>query len=388
MIIRALLLMLSLAQGAWAIDSACTQTPNLSIYRCPEDSTDWYDSYTQIVDRLDALARTAQSSFTVTTALGVGAQGLATGQAVIQSTSTTAAHSVFRVQSNNGTSAFAVLEDGYPIAGQTHGGSIVSGTDMLIRAPEGGIAQLEWQADEGDNSSDNVFCRKADGGPFTCANSNTNSTVHLQISTAGLVGIGVNGPSYQLDVASIVRVGGGQTAGSTGDLIVFNVSGSGDFSLRETSQDVLGFIGNMALNSPVLAINFSADTVAIGKGGTPLVQISTGTFTPTATVGTNMATCTTSLARYTRLGNIVTVYGTVQMDPTAGGDADTHCELSLPIPSNFTTATDANGLFQTGTTVRGGLIQGDTSDDRVDFAYAAGSDEARTHFYTYQYVVQ
>ena len=54
-----------LRTDANAIDAACTQTTNLSIYRCPQNSTDWFDSYTGIVDNLDALARTAPSSFTV-----------------------------------------------------------------------------------------------------------------------------------------------------------------------------------------------------------------------------------------------------------------------------------------------------------------------------------
>jgi hypothetical protein len=63
MILAAALLLL--APLARAIDSNCTQTPNLSIYRCPSNSTDWYQSYTGTIDELDALARTAKSSFTV-----------------------------------------------------------------------------------------------------------------------------------------------------------------------------------------------------------------------------------------------------------------------------------------------------------------------------------
>lgn len=58
--------MLSLAPTVvHAIDAACTTTTNLSIYRCPANSRDWYVSYTGIVDGLDSLAKTAPSSFTV-----------------------------------------------------------------------------------------------------------------------------------------------------------------------------------------------------------------------------------------------------------------------------------------------------------------------------------
>lgn len=53
-----LLTVIGPATSAHAIDAACTQTTNLSIYRCPENSTDWYASYTGIVDNLDGLVST------------------------------------------------------------------------------------------------------------------------------------------------------------------------------------------------------------------------------------------------------------------------------------------------------------------------------------------
>lgn len=51
--------------SAYAIDPACTLTPNLSLYRCPYRSTDWFPSYTGLVDGLDSLSKTTVSSFTV-----------------------------------------------------------------------------------------------------------------------------------------------------------------------------------------------------------------------------------------------------------------------------------------------------------------------------------
>lgn len=60
-----------MAAPAVALDAACTSTTNLSIPRCPENSEDWYDSYTGVVDGLDALSKTAPSSFTVAGAAGL-----------------------------------------------------------------------------------------------------------------------------------------------------------------------------------------------------------------------------------------------------------------------------------------------------------------------------
>lgn len=51
--------------GAMALDPACTTTANLGMARCPENSEDWYESYTDQIDELDALAKTAKSSFTI-----------------------------------------------------------------------------------------------------------------------------------------------------------------------------------------------------------------------------------------------------------------------------------------------------------------------------------
>lgn len=61
----ALLLTLFAAAPAAALDPACTTTTNLVMARCPDNSEDWYESYTDIIDELDILARTAKSSFTV-----------------------------------------------------------------------------------------------------------------------------------------------------------------------------------------------------------------------------------------------------------------------------------------------------------------------------------
>lgn len=58
-------LMMLCAPSSWAIDAACTLTTNAAIYLCPSGSTDWYLSYQQLVNDLDALYRTAPSTFTV-----------------------------------------------------------------------------------------------------------------------------------------------------------------------------------------------------------------------------------------------------------------------------------------------------------------------------------
>jgi hypothetical protein len=62
---KLLALLMLLSTPSQALDAACTTTTNLSMARCPENSIDWYQSYTDQIDSLDSLAKTAPSSFTV-----------------------------------------------------------------------------------------------------------------------------------------------------------------------------------------------------------------------------------------------------------------------------------------------------------------------------------
>lgn len=99
--------------GAMALDAACTTTPNLGMARCPEDSTDWYESYTDQIDELDGLSKTAKlSSFTVVGSLLVrssasitGAAGLSTTYGMSAGSATLTAHLNASSATLTGTSA-------------------------------------------------------------------------------------------------------------------------------------------------------------------------------------------------------------------------------------------------------------------------------------------
>ena len=97
---------------------------------------------------------------------------------------------------------------------------------------------------------------------------------------------------------------------------------------------------------------------------------SNGPFTPTITNGTNVAASTARLCRMLMMGNIVFCSGHVTIDPTATGPINWY--MSLPIPSNFTSAYDASGTFTSlsGTGITG-IIFADTVNDRLKFDGAA-----------------
>lgn len=117
-----------------------------------------------------------------------------------------------------------------------------------------------------------------------------------------------------------------------------------------------------------------------------------GRWTPTATLGTNCAAATPSSAHYTRIGNIVHFSGRITIDPTATGF--TALELSLPIASNFTSLTDASGVFNalgvTGvaTTVDTGAIEGSVANDTLVLNFITGDTANRAYYYTGSYEVK
>jgi hypothetical protein len=117
-----------------------------------------------------------------------------------------------------------------------------------------------------------------------------------------------------------------------------------------------------------------------------------GRWTPTATLGTNVAAATPGSAHYIRVGNIVHFAGRITIDPTATGFCT--LELSLPIASNFTSLTDAAGVFNalgvTGaaTTVDTGAIEGSVANDRLVLSFHTTDTANRAYYFVGSYEVK
>jgi hypothetical protein len=115
-----------------------------------------------------------------------------------------------------------------------------------------------------------------------------------------------------------------------------------------------------------------------------------GTYTPTLTNGTNVAASVSSVFSYARVGSMVTVVGSVNIDPTATGTL-TELGISLPIASNFSQAGDGSGSIAqtTGAAAfaQGGLMA-DTVNDRMSCIFSptsAASQGYSVHF-TYRII--
>jgi len=112
-----------------------------------------------------------------------------------------------------------------------------------------------------------------------------------------------------------------------------------------------------------------------------------GTYIPTITNGTNVASSLARKCQYSRVGNIVTVSGALSVDPVAGGGTLTLIDVSLPIASVFTSTDEANGQGTALASLMSSIrIRSDVSG-KVQFEIVADSAVNADIFYTYQYEI-
>lgn len=215
----------------------------------------------------------------------------------------------------------------------------------------------------------------------------------LFVSSTSTVGIGTTSPATTLDV-------NGQTTVRSTLIMDAGASGTPQVALKQngTSRGFLTYwnttstlnlqrSGSTELNG--LSIDAS-DNVRIGATGTPLAIISTGTYTPTITGLTNVASVgTVGTGTFYRIGNLVHVVVRFTITPTAAADTSTDAGISLPVASNLAASDDALGVCNSsGRAQRGGDVQEDTANDRADFQYQSQTTLATTFRCTFDYVIK
>ena len=113
-------------------------------------------------------------------------------------------------------------------------------------------------------------------------------------------------------------------------------------------------------------------------------QVYSGTYTPTLFNTTNIDASTAFVCQYMRVGNVVTVSGTVNIDFTAA--AQTSLGMSLPIASDFANANECGGVASSGVgTINVLGILGDITNNRAQFdgIVAATINTAMRFSFTY-----
>jgi hypothetical protein len=116
-------------------------------------------------------------------------------------------------------------------------------------------------------------------------------------------------------------------------------------------------------------------------------RLISGTYTPTGFAGLNVSVVTPQTAQYIRIGNIVTVSGTVGAVPTLA-NTSSKFTLSLPFSSNLAFSQQAAGSGATlASDPKACHVYGDTSLDRVQFSFSPATASAQSIAYTYTYQV-
>lgn len=118
-----------------------------------------------------------------------------------------------------------------------------------------------------------------------------------------------------------------------------------------------------------------------------LPTLSSGTYTPTLTSVANLDTTTSNVCQYLRVGNVVTVSGVIDVDPTVITTTTT-VGISLPIASAFSAGSQCGGSSASATLNESGRIFADAVNDRAELSFVSQTTSNHTisiHF-TYQII--
>jgi hypothetical protein len=193
---------------------------------------------------------------------------------------------------------------------------------------------------------------------------------------------GYDGAAY-LNVASIVAaVDGTPGLNDMPGRLVFSTTADGASAL--TTRLTIANTGLVTLAATSgLSIGRTAVTAPAATDG----NVFSGTYTPTLTNTTNIDASTAFVCQYMRVGNVVTVSGRVDIDPTAAGRIV--LGMTLPIASNLAAATQAGGTFSSSglATVNVGSISGDLTNDRATFDGVVVSIVNTNFHFSFTYLV-
>jgi len=117
------------------------------------------------------------------------------------------------------------------------------------------------------------------------------------------------------------------------------------------------------------------------------VTISNGTYTPTISNTTNVSASSANAARWIRIGNVVSVSGTLSITPTAAAPTNTSFEITLPVSTSLTNG--ANDLAGSGSNGlgQGCYVRGSGSGARAAISYPATITSATGMSYIFSYLI-
>lgn len=189
-----------------------------------------------------------------------------------------------------------------------------------------------------------------------------------------------------------------------------DVSGAVDNIITNsiTNSSVAAFLGDQYIPEEPLSISLpgpaGADGVTTiagslydGDCGEPaplfpsaaatLPVLDFGKYTPTLTNVANLAASTAYECQWLRVGNVVTMSGRVDVDPSGAG-ASTQLGISLPVASAFGALENGAGVaFASGVASQGAALIADAANDRFQMQWIATDVANRAMYFTATYEV-
>jgi hypothetical protein len=200
---------------------------------------------------------------------------------------------------------------------------------------------------------------------------------------------GYDGASYIQAAQILAEVDGTPGTNDMPGRLVFSTTADGESSPTERMR--INSSGNVGIGTTtpdcVLDVVGGIQTSRTGVTSPAATDgnVFSGTYTPTLTNTTNIASSTAAVCQYMRVGNVVTVSGTVTIDPTATGRIV--MGMTLPIASNFAGANECGGTFASSgtTTVNVGSIAADSTNDRATFDGVTADAASRVYAFSFTY---
>lgn len=126
------------------------------------------------------------------------------------------------------------------------------------------------------------------------------------------------------------------------------------------------------------SLSFSGGTLNTAK------TLDAGTYTPTLTNVANIDSTTAYQCQYMRVGNVVTVSGKLDIDPTAAA-TPTQVGISLPIASNLGAREDCAGSGCCNTISQPAAIRADFTNDRAELDFISTTTLSSGMFFSFTY---
>ena len=215
--------------------------------------------------------------------------------------------------------------------------------------------------------------------------SNTKATT-ASPTFSGFVGIGKTG-AVALDVNGAIHGNTifRNTEGGSAAVPSFQPGNDNDTGMFHGGSNIIGFStgGIERLEIDASGTVTLANGLSIGRTavtGTPAAtdgNVFSGTYTPTLTNSSGIASSAASACQYMRVGNVVTVSGQVQMN---GNGSAVNMKITLPIASAFTANLHASGQYTANGSTAGGTICADIAGDRFLFLQNTGLEPTNASY--------